>query len=122
MTMALKMFDTLGMVTLVTPPSMLLPERISFTLINLREKEKNYFAKELNKLFPDDNVTVYIYSGSGVKGWLNQAMHYSKCVMVNKTDLPIWVLDELPTKNCYEINDDQTVEESFKSFAESIKN
>ena len=121
MTMAMKMFDTLGMVTLVTPPSMLLPEKISFTLINLKEKEKNYFAKELNRIFPQDNVTVYIYSGSGVKGWLKQAMNNSKYVMVNKTNLPIWVTEELPTKNCYEINDDQTVEESFKTVAKGIK-
>ena len=118
----MKMFDTLGMVTLVTPPSMLLPEKISFTLINLKEKEKNYFAKELNRIFPQDNVTVYIYSGSGVKGWLKQAMNNSKYVMVNKTNLPIWVTEELPTKNCYEINDEQTVEESFKTVAKGMKN
>ena len=37
----LKMFDTLGMMTVVTPPSMLNPENLSFTIINLREKEKN---------------------------------------------------------------------------------
>jgi hypothetical protein len=37
----MKIFDTLGMVTLVTPPSMINPEKISFTLINLKEKEKD---------------------------------------------------------------------------------
>ena len=42
MALKMKMFDTLGMVTLVTPPSMMNPEKISFTLINLKEKEKNH--------------------------------------------------------------------------------
>ena len=40
MALKLKMFDTLGMVTLVTPPSMMNPEKISFTLVSLKEKEK----------------------------------------------------------------------------------
>ena len=48
MALKLKMFDTLGMVTLVTPPSMMNPEKISFTLISLKEKEKNHFAIQLN--------------------------------------------------------------------------
>ena len=40
MGLALKMFDTLGLVTIVTHPSMIVPEKISFTLINMEEKEK----------------------------------------------------------------------------------
>ena len=47
MALKMKMFDTLGMVTLVTPPSMMNPEKISFTLINLKEKEKNHFPLSL---------------------------------------------------------------------------
>ena len=35
------MFKTLGTMTVVTPPSMMNPEGLSFTIINLREKEKN---------------------------------------------------------------------------------
>ena len=45
----LKMFDTLGALTVVTPPSMMNPEKLSFTIINLREKEKNHFAKATDK-------------------------------------------------------------------------
>ena len=41
MALNLKMFDTLGALTVVTPPSMMNPEKLSFTIINLREKEKN---------------------------------------------------------------------------------
>ena len=59
MGLALKMFDTLGLVTIVTHPSMIVPEKISFTLINMEEKEKNQFAKAINKLFPKDNITIY---------------------------------------------------------------
>ena len=39
MALNLKMFDTLGALTVVTPPSMMNPEKLSFTIINLREKE-----------------------------------------------------------------------------------
>ena len=41
MALNMKILDKLGMVTLVTPPSMMNPEKISFTLINLKEKEKD---------------------------------------------------------------------------------
>ena len=118
----MKIFDTLGMVTLVTPPSMINPEKISFTLINLKEKEQDQFAKQLNKLYPEDNVTVYIYKGTGgEKGWLKQAMSKSKCVLVNKTNLPIWVDEELPIKNCYEVTAERTIEETFENFSTEMK-
>ena len=48
MGLALKMFDTLGLVTIVTHPSMIVPEKISFTLINMEEKEKNQLIKLLH--------------------------------------------------------------------------
>ena len=51
--MRLKIFDSTGMVTLVSPPSMMKGGNIGFTLVNIKEKEKNYFAKEVNKVFPD---------------------------------------------------------------------
>ena len=76
------MFKTLGTMTVVTPPSMMNPEGLSFTIINLREKEKNQFAKELNRLFPDDNVTVYIYDNPGYQDWLEQAMSKSNYIIM----------------------------------------
>ena len=70
----MKILDTLGMITLVTPPSMMNPEKISFTLINLKEKEKDQFAKHLNKIYPNDNIVVYICRKNIEKVWLSQAM------------------------------------------------
>ena len=54
----IKMFDTLGAITLITPPSMMNPGEISFLLIDLKEQQKNQFAMQLNKIFPNDNITV----------------------------------------------------------------
>ena len=81
----LKMFDTLGALTVVTPPSMMNPEKLSFTIINLREKEKNHFAKALNTLFPNDNITVYMYDHPGYQEWLEQAITKSKYIIMEKT-------------------------------------
>ena len=89
----LKMFDTLGMMTVVTPPSMMNPEKLSFTIINLREKEKNHFAKELNTLFPNDNITVYIYE---------------------KDKAPIWSKEMAPENKTYYVSEEQTIEQTFK--------
>jgi hypothetical protein len=122
MTMALKIFDTPGMITLVTPPNMMNPEKISFTLINLKEKEKDQFAKHLNKLYPNDNVVVYICKKNIEKGWLLQAMGKSTCVVVNKTDLPIWINEELPIKKCYEVTAERSIEETFEIFNTEVKN
>jgi len=122
MTMGLKIFNTPGMVTLVTPPSMANPEKISFTLINLKEKEKDQFAKHLNKLYPDDNIVVYICKKNIEKGWLLQAMGKSTCVVVDKTGLPIWINEELPIKKCYEVTAERSIEKTFEIFNTEVKN
>ena len=114
MSLNIKAFETLGMVTLVTPPSMMNPEKISFTLVNLKENEKNYFAKELNKLFPNDNVVVYIYNLSGEKGWINLAMSKSKYILINK-DSPVWVSELAPESKTYFIDQEQSVEKAFEN-------
>ena len=121
MALKLKMFDTLGAVTLVTPPSMMNPEKISFTLINLREKEKNHFATELNKVFPEDNVVVYIYDIAGQKGWLNQALSKSKYVVIDQTNLPVWVEEMIPESKKHIITAEHTVEDAFKNISEGIE-
>jgi len=120
--MGLKIFNTPGMVTLVTPPSMANPEKISFTLINLKEKEKDQFAKHLNKLYPDDNIVVYICKKNIEKDWLLQAIRKSKYILVNKTDLPIWIDEELPIKKCYEVTAERSIEETFEIFNTKVKN
>jgi len=111
----MKIFDTLGMVTLVTAPSMMNPEKVSFTLINLKEKEKNHFAKELNKIFPNDNVTVYLYNTAGQNGWLKQAISKSKYVVLDNTDLPVWIEELVPENKLYLVTQDQTAENTFET-------
>jgi len=118
----MKILDTLGMVTLVTPPSMMNPEKLSFTLINLKEKEKDQFAKHINKIYPNDNIVVYICQKNAEKGWLLQAMGKSTYVIVDKTNLPIWIDEELPIKKCYEVTAEQSIEQTFEIFNTEVKN
>ena len=115
MALNMKILDTLGMVTLVTPPSMMNPEKISFTLINLKEKEKDQFAKHLNKIYPNDNIVVYICKKNIEKGWLSQAIRKSTYVIVDKTNLPIWIDEALPIKKCYEVTAEQSIEQTFEN-------
>jgi len=114
MALNLKMFKTLGTLTVVTPPSMMNPEKLSFTIINLQEKEKNHFAKELNKLFPNDNVTVYIYDNPGYQSWLEQAITKSNYVIMEKDKVPIWIEEMAPEKKTYYVSQEQTIEQTFQ--------
>ena len=113
MSLQLKMFDTLGMLTVVTPPSMMNPEKISFTLINLKEKEKNHFATQINKCFPNDNIVVYIMEGQD-NGWLKQAITKSKYVIVDRASVPIWIEEHSTTQKNHYVSDEQTVEQVFE--------
>tara|TARA_Y100000114_G_scaffold88017_1_gene81459 strand:- start:289 stop:663 length:375 start_codon:yes stop_codon:yes gene_type:complete len=115
MALKLKMFKTLGMVTLVTPPSMMNPEKISFTLINLKEKEKNHFAIQINKCFPNDNIVVYIMEGQD-NGWLKTAMSKSKYVIVDKASVPIWIEEQVSNKKkIFYVSEENTVEQTFET-------
>ena len=114
------MFDTLGMVTLVTPPSMMNPEKISFTLISLKEKEKNHFAIQLNECFPNDNVVVYIMEGSD-NGWLRQAITKSKYVLVDRASVPIWIEEHSTPEKIHYVSEEQTVKQIFKKIHEETK-
>ena len=122
MGLALKMFDTLGLVTIVTHPSMIKPEKISFTLINMEEKEKNQFAKAINKLFPKDNITIYIYNGSDNQHWLENAISRSKYVLMDKDKSPIWIDEMAPENKTYVISEQQSVEQVFETINNKIKN
>jgi hypothetical protein len=114
MALNLKMFKTLGTMTVVTPPSMMNPEKLSFTIINLQEKEKNHFAKALNKLFPNDNVTVYIYDNPGYQSWLAEAITKSNYVIMEKDKVPIWIEEMAPEKKTYYVSQEQTIEQTFE--------
>ena len=121
MSMGLKVFDTLGTITVVTPPSMLNPHKISFCLINLKEEQKNQFATQLNKLFPNDNITVFIYeSVSGDGPWIKQATLKSKFIVADKKDLPLFVEELLTNDKTYEVNGERTVEQVFTEIKENI--
>ena len=109
------MFDTLGTMTVVTPPSMLNPENLSFTIINLREKEKNHFAKQLNTLFPNDNITIYMYDHPGYQDWLEQAITKSKYVIMEKDKAPIWIKEMSPEKKTYYVSEERTIEKTFEA-------
>jgi len=111
----LKMFDTLGTMTVVTPPSMMNPTELSFTIINLREKEKNHFAKQLNKLFPNDNITIYVYDHPGYQDWLEQAITKSKYVIMEKDKAPIWIKEMAHAKKAYYVSEERTIEKTFEA-------
>ena len=120
MSMGLKVFDTLGTITVVTPPSMLNPHKISFCLINLKEEQKNQFATQLNKLFPNDNITVFIYESSGDGQWIKQATMKSKFIVADKKTLPPFVEELLSDDKTYEVNDEQSVEQAFTKIKETL--
>ena len=122
MGLALKMFDTLGIVTVVTAPSMILPDKISFTLINLEEKEKNEFAKAINKVFPQDNIVVFIYNETGNEAWLETAISRSRYVLMDSDKSPIWVNEMAPENKTYFISQQQSVQQVFETISKKIKN
>ena len=111
---SLKMFDSLGTITLVTSPSMTNPENLTFTLVNLQEKEKNEFAMQLNKIFPNDNITVFIYDQMASKNWLQQAMDRSNHVLMEKAKAPIWIDEMCPEGKIHYISEEQSVAETFE--------
>ena len=121
MGLALKIFDKMGMVTIVTHPSMIMPEKISFTLINLKEKEKNEFATAINKSFPKDNITVYMYNESEHQDWLERAISRSSYVLMDNEKSPIWVSEMSPEKKTYTISAQQSVEQVFETISNKMK-
>ena len=120
MTLGIKMFDTLGAITVVTPPSMLRPEKLSFTIAYLQEKEKNQFAKALNELFPNDNITIYMFDAIGEETWLQQAIAHSRYVIMNN-DAPLWVAEMAPRGKTYHISSEKTIEETFKEIKNELE-
>tara|TARA_B100000214_G_C23700142_1_gene504885 strand:- start:173 stop:547 length:375 start_codon:yes stop_codon:yes gene_type:complete len=110
----LKIFNTPGAITLVTPPSMINEGKISFLLINLKEEQKNQFAIQLNKLFPNDNIIVYIYDDliSEAK-WVKEASQRARFIVVDKTNLPIFVDEALEPNKVYEYTAEKSVESIF---------
>jgi hypothetical protein len=51
----------MGTITMVTPPSFFTNQNRSFCLINLSKKDKDNFADQINKHFPKDDLTMYLW-------------------------------------------------------------
>ena len=51
----------MGTITMVTPPSFFTNQNRSFCLINLSKKDKDNFADQINKYFPKDDLTIYLW-------------------------------------------------------------
>tara|TARA_B100000214_G_C23964088_1_gene626840 strand:- start:1708 stop:2076 length:369 start_codon:yes stop_codon:yes gene_type:complete len=115
MPLNMKIFNTLGTVTLVTPPSLINPKEIGFVLINLKESQKNEFAVTLNKLFPNDNVTVFLYDHIGQNAWLRQAIEKSQYIVMDNKDVPIWIDELLKGRDVHRVDESNTVEQAFSN-------
>ena len=57
----LELRKRMGSITLVTPPSFFQNQNRSFCLINLSKKDKDNFADAVNKWFPKDDLTIYLW-------------------------------------------------------------
>ena len=57
----LELRKRMGSITLVTPPSFFTNQNKSFCLINLSKKDKDNFADQINKWFPKDDLTIYLW-------------------------------------------------------------
>ncbi len=78
----------MGKLTIVTPPSMIRPNDVSFTIINLNEEQKTLFADKLNELFPKNEITIYVWDKSKVEDkWLDEANLNSDYVLQGDADI-----------------------------------
>ena len=57
----LELRKKMGTITMVTPPSFFQNQNKSFCLINLSKKDKDNFADQINKYFPKDDLTIYLW-------------------------------------------------------------
>jgi len=56
-----KLRKKMGQITIVTPPSFFQNQNKSFCLINLSKKDKDNFADQINKYFPKEDLTIYLW-------------------------------------------------------------
>jgi len=57
----LELRKKMGTITMVTPPSFFQNQNKSFCLINLSKKDKDNFADQINKYFPKEDLTIYLW-------------------------------------------------------------
>lgn len=78
----------MGKLILVTPPSMTRPEDIGFTIINLNDEQKTLFTNKLNELFPENEITIFVWDKSNVDDkWLEEANLNSDYVIQGDADI-----------------------------------
>lgn len=77
-----------GKLTLVTPPSMINPSGISFTLIDFDEKQKDIFSRAIDKSFPTEDITVYMYDNKNIDDeWYNMATQKSNYIIKSSENI-----------------------------------
>ena len=78
----------MGKLIVVTPPSMTRPQDISFTIMNLNDEQKTLFTNKLNKLFPENEITIFVWDKSNVDDkWLEEANTNSDYVIKGDADI-----------------------------------
>jgi len=78
----------MGKLIVVTPPSMTRPRDISFTIMNLNDEQKTTFTNKLNDLFPENEITIFVWDKSKVKDkWLEEANLNSDYVIQGDADI-----------------------------------
>lgn len=80
--------DKMGKLTIVTPPSMIRPKDISFTIINLNDEQKTVLTDKLNILFPKNEITIFVWDKFKVEDkWLEEANLNSDYVIKGDADI-----------------------------------
>ena len=80
--------NKIGNVTLVTPPSMVEPDGVSFTIVDLDEEQKNIFSSKLDEHFLSSEITVFVWDGnSSNEKWLEEANLKSDYVIQGTQDI-----------------------------------
>ena len=57
----LELRKKMGTITMVTPPSFFQNQNRSFCLVNLSRRDKDNFADQINKYFPKEDITIYLW-------------------------------------------------------------
>jgi|TARA_B100001564_G_scaffold343943_1_gene341002 hypothetical protein len=80
--------DKMGKLTIVTPPSMIRPKDISFTIINLNDEQKTVLTDKLNVLFPKNEITIFVWDKFNVEDkWFEEANLNSDYVIKGDADI-----------------------------------
>jgi hypothetical protein len=80
--------NKMGKVTLVTPPSMIKPNGVSLTIVNLDEGQKQTLTSKLDEHFPSNDVTIFVWDKpTSDDEWLGEANQNSDYVIEGSQDI-----------------------------------